>query len=45
MTDPSQEAPPLGSWPRTYMLVCAIAIAVIAILWWLTATFDQGRIG
>ena len=45
MDDPTQPAPPFGSWPRTYLLVCAIAALVIALLYWLTAAFDRGRIG
>jgi hypothetical protein len=45
MNDASQERPPFGSWPRTYLLVCAVAVAVIAVLWWLTAAFDKGRVG
>lgn len=40
---PSPEVPPFGSWPRTYAMVCISAIAVILVLWWVTATYDQGR--
>lgn len=32
------ESPPLGSWQRTYVATCALAVAVIALLWLLTAT-------
>ncbi len=38
------DRPPLGSWPRTYALVCVSAVLVIAALWWLTAALDHGRI-
>ena len=32
------ESPPLGSWKRTYIATIALAIAIIALLWLLTAT-------
>ena len=38
------EEPPLGSWPKTYALACAAAVATIALLYWLTAAFDRGAI-
>ena len=41
-TDPDD--PPLGSWPKTYALACAAAMATIALLYWLTAAFDRGAI-
>jgi hypothetical protein len=31
------ERPPLGSWPRTYLLTMALAVVVMALLWLLTA--------
>ena len=31
-------APPLGSWPRTYIATLVLAVVVIALLWLLTAT-------
>jgi len=37
------ERPPLGSWPKTYALVCACAVLVIALLWWMTSAFDPRR--
>ncbi len=41
--DPLDPAP-LGSWPRTYLLVCIAAVVTIALLSWLTATFDLGPV-
>ena len=32
--------PPLGSWPRTYLLVCVLAIAVMAVLFWFSSHFN-----
>jgi hypothetical protein len=32
--------PPLGSWARTYALVCVLAIAVMFALWWFTQHFN-----
>jgi hypothetical protein len=32
--------PPLGSWPRLYLLVVALALLVMAALWWFTETFN-----
>ncbi|MBX3464266.1 MAG: hypothetical protein KF830_13930 [Planctomycetes bacterium] len=37
-TEPT-EPPPLGSWPRVYVLVGALAAAVMAALWWFTERF------
>jgi len=37
--DPTQR-PPLGSWSRLYALVCALALAVMALLWWFTAHYN-----
>ena len=34
------ETPPLGSWTRVYLLVCGVAIAVLLVLYWFTATFN-----
>jgi hypothetical protein len=31
--------PPLGSWPRVYLLVAAVALLIIALLWALSATY------
>lgn len=50
MTDPAQpdprstDLPPLGSWAKTYALVCFAAVATIALLYWLTAAFDRGMV-
>ena len=38
----SAERPPLGSWRLTYVIVCVCATVTIALLWWLTASFDLG---
>jgi len=38
------ERPPLGSWRTTYVLVCALATLVMALLWWLTASFNLGAV-
>ncbi len=43
-TEGEAERPPLGSWPKTYALVCACAVLVIALLWWLSAAFEPGRV-
>lgn len=44
MPDPAPAAPeprpPLGGWPRVYALVCVLAIAVMALLWWFTSRYD-----
>ncbi len=37
--------PPLGSWPRFYTLVCVVASAYIALLYWFTATFNHPGVG
>ena len=34
--------PPLGSWPRFYTLTCVVATLYIVLLYWFTATFNQG---
>ena len=34
--------PPLGSWPRLYTLTCVVAMLYIVLLYWFTATFNQG---
>jgi len=31
---------PLGSWNRLYLLVIVLHIVVLALLWWLTATYN-----
>ncbi len=33
--------PPLGSWARLYLLVCISAILMMALLYWLTASFNH----
>lgn len=38
---PDEPAPPLGSWLRMYLLVAAVAVGLIALLWWFTATFNH----
>ena len=40
----NEERPPLGSWTTTYALVCALATLVMALLWWLTASFNLGAV-
>lgn len=42
-SDREVERPPLGSWPKTYVLVCVCAVLVIALLWWMSSAFDPGR--
>ena len=37
---PGDQPPPFRSWPGTYLAVAALAVAVMALLWWFTATFD-----
>jgi len=32
--------PPLGSWARTYALVCVLAVVVMALLYWFTAHYQ-----
>ncbi len=32
------ERPPLGGWGRVYLLVAILAVLVMLILWWFTAT-------
>lgn len=39
-TGQPHDAPPLGSWTRVYVLVCALAILVMVLLWWFTAHFN-----
>ena len=34
------ERPPLGSWAKTYALVCVLAVVMIAVLYWFTAAFQ-----
>ncbi len=43
-TNDPLDPPPLGSWPRTYALVCIAATVTIALLYWLTAAFDLGAV-
>ncbi len=38
-TLPGPQAP-LGSWPRLYALCCALAVVVMALLYWFTAHFN-----
>ena len=39
-----EQSPPLGSWPRTYFLVLALAVVLIGGLLWLTETYNvDGR--
>lgn len=38
--DPPDGAPPLGSWARLYALVAAVAVVVIALLWWFSVTWN-----
>jgi hypothetical protein len=38
--DGTQAMPPFGSWPRTYAVVCLLAVAVMALLWWFTARWQ-----
>ncbi len=32
--------PPLGSWPRLYLLVAVLAVLVMLVLWLMTTTFN-----
>ena len=41
MSEAASSRPPLGSWPRFYLLTCAVATLYIVLLWWFTATFNQ----
>ena len=44
MTDPHPEEvarPPLGSWPRFYVLVCGVAVLYIVLLYWFTQAWNQ----
>ena len=34
--------PPLGSWPRFYVLTCVVASLYIVLLYWFTITFSPG---
>lgn len=36
---PSQP-PPFGSWARLYLLVVALAVLMLIVLWWFTATYN-----
>ncbi len=36
----AQERPPLGSWPRIYSLVIALALALMLALWWFTSSWN-----
>ena len=33
--------PPLGSWPKFYVLTCIVASLYIFLLWWFTAAFNH----
>ena len=35
------QSPPLGSWPRFYVLVCVVATLYIVLLYWFTAAFNH----
>lgn len=39
--DPAEGRPPLGSWPRTYLVTLVWAALVIALLRWMTTTYNQ----
>lgn len=38
--DGPEAPPPFGSWPRTYAVVCLLAVAVMALLRWFTARWQ-----
>ena len=41
MTPPPPEArAPLGSWPLLYVACCALAVLVMALLYWFTTHFN-----
>lgn len=40
MSGPAEQRPPLGGWPRLYLLVCACAVLVMLVLWWFTAHWN-----
>lgn len=37
---PVPSRPPLGSWPRTYLLVCVLAVAVMLLLHLFSAHYN-----
>ncbi len=37
---PAPPPPPLGGWPRTYALVCVLAVLVMVLLWWFSSHFN-----
>jgi hypothetical protein len=39
LTQPEPRAP-LGSWPLLYAICCALAVFVMALLYWFTAHFN-----
>ncbi len=41
MTESTEKPPPLGSWPRVYLLVCAMATSYIVLLYWFTRAFNN----
>lgn len=32
--------PPFGSWPRTYLSVCVLAVVVMVVLYWFSSHFN-----
>ena len=38
--EPAPTRPPLGSWPLLYATCCALAVVVMALLYWFTAHFN-----
>lgn len=42
---PVEPPPPFGSWARTYALVCLLAVAVMALLYWFTAHYQIRQVG
>ena len=39
-TSPPEAPAPRGSWPRLYVACCALAVFVMALLYWFTAHFN-----
>jgi hypothetical protein len=37
---PDDERPPLGSWSLVYGLVCVVAVAIMALLYWGTVSLN-----
>jgi len=38
--NPPESPPPLGSWSLLYVVCCALAVVVMALLYWFTAHYN-----